>query len=155
MKKEIEKMPYEFILYINNNIVCQRYFNIKNFNPKSISSLDIRDVIEDSCNIVKNDLKQKTFDYLYKYFNPYVVQKEEEIDRRNVYENEDFFDLEIRIDDNGVRKTVARQRFTGNVYPPKVRYSVDIRELIPKIISCIQSGLSRKNYSEIESIVSQ
>lgn len=155
MKKEIEKMPYEFILYINNNIVCQRYFNIKNFNPKSISSLDIRDVIEDSCNIVKNDLKQKTFDYLYKYFNPYVVQKEEEIDRRNVYENEDFFDLEIRIDDNGVRKTVARQRFTGNVYPPKVRYSVDIRELIPKIISCIQSGLSRKNYSEIESIVSK
>jgi hypothetical protein len=155
MKKEIEKLPYEFILYINNNIVCQRYFNIKNFNPDVINSLEVRDIISDCCDIVKKDLKQKTFEYLYKYFNPYVEQKEEEIDRRNIYENEDFFDLEIKVDDNGVRKTVARQRFTGNVYPPKVRYSVDIRELIPKIISCIQSGFSRKNYSEIESIVSQ
>lgn len=154
MKRDVEKMPYEFILYINNNIVCQRYFNIKNFNQESINSLEIRDVINDCCNIVKSDLKQKTFEYLYKYFNPYVEQKLEEIDRRNIYDNEDFFDLEIKIDVDGTRKTVARQRFTGNVYPPKVRYSVDIRELIPKIISCIQSGLSKKNYSEIDSIVS-
>ena len=154
MKKEIEKMPYEFILYINNNIVCQRYFNIKGFNNKSINSLEMRHIVDDCCNIVKNDLKTKTFEYLYKYYNPYVKQTQEEIDRRNIYENEDFFDLEIKYEENGHRKTVAKQRFTGNVYPPKVRYSVDIRELIPKIISCIQEGLSRKNYVEIESILS-
>ena len=25
---------FEFVLYINNNIICQRFFSIKNFNPK-------------------------------------------------------------------------------------------------------------------------
>jgi len=154
MKKEIEELPYEFILYINNNIVCQRYFNIKNFNPKSINSYEVKEVINDCCDIVKSDLKQKTFEYLYKYFNPYNVQKEEDIDRRNVYENEDFFDLEIKVEVDGERKTVARQRFTGNVYPPKVRYSVDIRSLIPKIISCVHYGFTRKNYSDIETVYS-
>lgn len=152
MKKEIEKLPYEFILYINNNIVCQRYFNVKGFNNSSINSYEIREVIEDSCDIIKRDLKKKTLEYLWKFFNSYVEQKSEEIDRRNVYENEDFFDLEIKFDDNGNRKTIAMQRFTGNVYPPKVRYSVDIRELIPSIISNIQEGLSRKNYNTIEAI---
>ena len=97
-------------------------------------------------------MKKKTLEYLWKFFNSYVEQKTEEIDRRNVYENEDFFDLEIKFDDNGDRKTIAMQRFTGNVYPPKVRYSVDIRELIPSIISNIQEGLSRKNYNVIETI---
>lgn len=154
MKKEIEKMPYEFVLYINNNIVCQRYFNIKGFNQKSINSLDMRYIVDDCCSIIKNDLKTKTFEYLYKYYNPYTKQTTEEIDRRNIYDNEDFFDLEIKYEENGHRKTIARQQFSGNVYPPKVRYSVDIRELIPKIISCIQEGLSRKNYTEIESIIS-
>jgi hypothetical protein len=154
MKREIEKMPYEFILYINNNIVCQRYFNIKGFNRNSINSVEIREIIDSCCNIVKKDLKTKTFEYLYKYFNPYVKQQPEDIDRRHIYENEDFFDLEIKVEDNGVRKTIAMERFSGNIYPPKVRYSVDIRELIPKIISCIQEGLSRKNYTEIDEIVS-
>jgi len=152
MKKEIEKMPYEFILYINNHIVCQRYFNIRGFNTKSISSIELREVIEDSCNLIKRHLKEKTFEYLYKYFNPYENQTLESIDRRNIYENEDFFDLEIKYEDNGKRRSMIKERFTGNVYPPKVRYSVDIRELIPSVISIIQDGLTQKNYTEIDSV---
>jgi hypothetical protein len=153
MKKEIEKLPYEFILYINNKIVCQRYFNVKGFNPKSINSLEMREIIQESCDFIKRDLKNKTLEYLWKFFNPYTVQKEEEIDKRNIYENEDFFDLEIKYNDNGERKTIAIERFSGNVYPPKVRYSVDIRDLIPTIISNIQDGLNRKTYTEVERTV--
>jgi hypothetical protein len=97
---------------------------------------------------------KKSLEYLWKYYNPYKPQTEEEIDRRNIYENEDFFDLEIRYDDKGYRRSIAKERFSGNVYPPKVRYSVDIRELIPKIISCIQEGLSREKYLEMESTIS-
>jgi hypothetical protein len=154
MKKRIEELPYEFILYINNKIVCQRYFDIKGFNLKSLSSLEMKEVINDCSNIVKKDLMKKSLEYLWKYYNPYKPQTEEEIDRRNIYENEDFFDLEIRYDDKGYRRSIAKERFSGNVYPPKVRYSVDIRELIPKIISCIQEGLSREKYLEMESTIS-
>ena len=37
--------------------------------------------------------------------------------------------------------------FTGNDYPPKVRYDVDIRSIISQIIYTIQSGLTLKKYT--------
>jgi len=80
---------------------------------------------------------------LYGHYNPYQPQNPEEIQRINIYENEDVFDVEIRVSD----KIIAKKRFTGNVYPPKVRYSVNIKELIPEIISTIQETLSQKKYT--------
>ena len=30
---------FEFLLKINGNIICQRYFAVKNFNPKTVWSV--------------------------------------------------------------------------------------------------------------------
>jgi hypothetical protein len=133
---------FEFILYINENIICQRFFSIKNFNKNSINSLELRDTLEDVVNIVRKSLKNKSVDYLWEQFNPYETQTE--VQGGNIYEKEDVFDLAIGVDD----KIVIKERFTGNVYPQKVRYSVDIRELVPKIINRIQEGLSEKKYTK-------
>jgi hypothetical protein len=38
--------------------------------------------------------------------------------------------------------------FSGNDYPPKVRYDVDVRKILPKIIAQIQQGLNQKEYSK-------
>jgi hypothetical protein len=141
--RKVEKTPYEFYLYINGNIVCQRYFQVRKFNREVVKSLDLKDMIDHVTNIIQKDLKNKTRDYLYSYYNPHIEQLESEIDRKNIYENEDFFDVELKIDE----KTIVKKRFSGNVYPPKVRYSVNIKELIPEIISIIQDTLSQKNYS--------
>ena len=67
-----------------------------------------------------------------------------DIDRRNVFDNEDIFTFEIR----AFGRTVATKMFSGNWYPPKVRYDVDIRKLIPSIISTIQETLSEENLSK-------
>ena len=41
MKKENkDQQKFEFLLKIDNNIICQRYFNVKNFNPKAVKSMD-------------------------------------------------------------------------------------------------------------------
>lgn len=140
--KRIEKTPYEFYLYINDNIVCQRYFQLRGFNEKVLKSIEIKELIDRVAEIVQTDLENKTRDYLYQHYNPYEPQNPEEIQRINVYDNEDVFDVEIRVNE----KIVARKRFTGNVYPPKVRYSVNIKELIPEIISTIQDTLSQKKF---------
>jgi len=140
--KKIEKTPYEFYLYINNNIVCQRYFQLKGYNDKVLKSMELKELIETVASIVQKDLENKTRDYLYQHYNPYDVQKSEDIQRIDIYENEDVFDVEIRVNE----KIIAKKRFTGNVYPPKVRYSVNIKELIPEIISTIQDTLSQKKY---------
>ena len=142
--KKIEKTPYEFYLYINNNIVCQRYFQLKGYNEKVLKSVELKELIDDVASIVQRDLTNKTIDYLYSHYNPFEPQDPETIQRINIYENEDVFDVEIKIHD----KIAAKKRFTGNVYPPKVRYSVNIKELIPEIISTIQEKLSQKKYSQ-------
>ena len=140
--KKIEKTPYEFYLYINNNIVCQRFFQLKGFNEKVLRSIEIKELIDQVVSIVQSDLENKTRDYLYSYHNPFEKQSPENVQRINIYENEDVFDVEIKIND----KIAVKKRFSGNVYPPKVRYSVNIKELIPQIISTIQETLSQKKY---------
>jgi len=87
-------------------------------------------------------LKKKSLEYLWGQYNAYEKQTEEQINRTPVYDKEDIFDFEIRIDE----KVIGHKRFTGNVYPQRVRYSVDIRDLIPKIIVQIQETLGQENF---------
>ena len=131
---------FEFILRINGNIICQRYFAVKNFNPKSVQSLDIIECINECVEMVQSQLKKKSLEYLWGQFNAYEKQIEEQINRNSIYDKEDIFDFEIRIDE----RVIGARRFTGNVYPQRVRYSVDVRELIPKIISQIQYTLGKE-----------
>jgi len=134
---------FEFILRINGNIICQRYFSVRNFNTKSPNSYDMLECVEECTYMIQEQLKGKAVDYLWGQFNPYDKQTEEQINRTPIYDKEDIFDFEIRIDE----RVIAAKRFTGNVYPQRVRYSVDIRELIPSIIYRIQYTLSEENLS--------
>lgn len=134
---------FEFLLKINGNIICQRYFSMKNFNPKSVNSREMLDCVNDCVEIVQKQLKDKSFEFLWGQYNSYEKQTEEQINKTPIYDKEDIFDFEIRIDE----RVVAAKKFTGNVYPQRVRYSVDIRELIPKIINQIQDILGQEKFS--------
>lgn len=134
---------FEFILRINGNIICQRYFAVRNFNPKSVQSLDMLYCVSDCVSMIQERMKEKSVDYIWNQFNPYDVQTTEQINRTPIFEKEDIFDFEIRIDE----RIVAAKRFTGNVYPQRVRYSVDIRDIIPSIISSIQETLTQEYFS--------
>ena len=50
------KEPYEFRLLIDNNIICQRYFKINNFNHNSLSSLELIETIRECANMINDDL---------------------------------------------------------------------------------------------------
>ena len=133
---------FEFILYINENIVCQRYFTVRGFNSESLKSIEAKECVENCVSIIQRDLKSKTMDYLEKNYNPWSEQKPEDVVVEDIFENEDVFDFEIKTDD----KTIVKKRFTGNVYPQRVRYSVDIRKLIPSLIKEIQETFSAENF---------
>jgi hypothetical protein len=79
-----------------------------------------------------------------KYCNYFYTSSEEDTKNVNIYENEDFFSVQIKY--NG--RVVIERIFSGNDYPPNVRYDVDIRKIIPKIIDYLQQGLSEKNYTK-------
>ena len=72
------KEPYEFRLLIDDNIICQRYFKINNFNQNSLHSLELTDTIRECANMIDEDLKSKTRVYLW-HMAPLVFQNEAEM----------------------------------------------------------------------------
>jgi hypothetical protein len=146
-----EELRYQFILYINDHIVCQRYFNIFDFNEESLESMELKELMASiagmnngqhgSLGIIPRYLQKKSLTYLWDNYNPYMQQTEDNI--RNVVDRKDNFQFEIKIDDMCVAKT----EFSGNNFPPKIRYAVDVREIIPEIMSEIRTYLSQKTYT--------
>jgi hypothetical protein len=151
--KKIEEQRFEFILYINNKIICQRYFNIRDFNEDSVSSLEMKELMDSICGmnngqygemgIIPKHLKNKAIDYLWAYYNPYNTNTDQ--NPRNIFERIDDFQFEIKID----KKMVAKSIFSGNFFPPKVRYAVDIKEIIPSIMGEIRYFLSQNKYTKV------
>ena len=72
-----------------------------------------------------------------------LAQKEDEEAGKSIFDKIDNFQFEIKID----KVSVAKSQFCGNYFPPKVRYAVDVREIIPSIMSEIRYSLSQKNYT--------
>lgn len=146
-----EELRYQFVLYINDNIICQRYFNIFDFNEDSLNSIELKELMESvagmnngehgSLGIIPRYLQRKSLTYLWDNYNPYATQYDE--NNKNIFERKDNFQFEIKIDE----KSVAKTEFSGNYFPPKIRYAVDVREIIPEIISEVRTYLSQKSYT--------
>lgn len=60
---QARKERFEFILTINDNIICQRYFRINGFRNESLSSLELLDCIDRCVDMINEDLKIKTHLY--------------------------------------------------------------------------------------------
>lgn len=152
--RKFEEQRFEFVLFINDHIICQRFFDIRNFNEDSIKSLELKDLMDNiigvnngdfgQLGIIPNFLKKKAQTYLWDNYNPYHNQKDEPT--KTSTDKIDNFQFEIKVD----KKVVSKGIFSGNLFPPKVRYSVDIKEIIPSIINEIRYSLAQKKYTILE-----
>ena len=142
MERKVSKYSdkFEFILRINENIVCQRYFNIRGYNNTAKDSMDLKWELEEIVSKIQSYLKEKSEDFLWVNYNPYRMKNS--VVREEKKEGEDYFTFEIRVDG----KIIIVERFTAMDYPPKVRYSVNVKSLIPEVISKIQRCLSKRKY---------
>lgn len=161
MDKRIEIVkPFEFSLKINNHIICQRFFSVKNYNSDSRESLEIKEMMEEIMG-VNQKLTLGLIPEFFKYqciensYKPYNLQN------NNLYDKDDYFTLEIS--KNNVNKLknkdgqfnikdlkkdiIASATFDGNLFHPNVRYEVDIRGIIPDIVNIISKYLSLRKYT--------
>lgn len=146
--RKLEDQRFEFVLYINNHIICQRYFHIKDFDDKFVNLENIKTMMDNltgvnidgssQMGIIPNFLKEKSVDFLWATYNPYSPTQEQ--NTKSIFDKIDNFQFEVKID----RKVVAKSVFSGNLFQPKVRYAVDIKEIIPSIMSEIRYFLSEK-----------
>ena len=72
------KERFEFELTVGDNIICQRYFRINNFNPKSLKSYELTEALRKCVTTIDNDLKLKTQAYLEMYA-PLVFDTKEQM----------------------------------------------------------------------------
>lgn len=128
---------FEFLLSLGGNIICQRFFNVKNFNPDAMNSMEIYTYVKNISEEISEDLKLKTSDYLVENQNYFLNSENVEEDSNDA--KEDFL-LELKLDN----RVFIQRVFPAYYYHPKVRYSVDIRPMLKKILSTLTDILSSK-----------
>jgi hypothetical protein len=130
-----ETTKLEFLLTLSGNIIVQRFFNVKGYNPKVRRSIDLYENVKKICEEIGEDLKEKTLDYLHEnqnYFPLFDPLNDEGSD------TEEYFLLEIKYNDDVFISRV----FPAHIYHPKVRYSVDIRPMLRGILGGLSETLS-------------
>lgn len=133
---------FQFILRVNDNIICQRYFRINRFNSESLSSEELLDTLRGIVRSIKADLESKSRTYLWltqdcktkltgfadkdgRIVNEptyLTVPPREWSDTEFVKPWDVTFKFTFLVDDNSVFTEI----WDGSVYPKYVRNSVDI-----------------------------
>lgn len=125
---------FEFLLTLENNIVIQRFFNVPNYEPRSLKGLGLYECVKEICEDIATDLKWKTLDYLNDNADYFFDMDQSEV----VKEKEEWFLLSIKLGEQVFMSRI----FPAHIYHPKVRYSVDIRPKVRRILSDLTDVLS-------------
>ena len=64
MNKEQDSTKLEFLLTLNDNIIVQRFFNVRGFNPKAKNSYELYEFLKDTKDTLLYGLKMKTVVYM-------------------------------------------------------------------------------------------
>jgi hypothetical protein len=131
--QEITK--FEFLLSLEGNIICQRFFNVKDHVEDARSSMDLHYYVKNICEDISHDLKIKSSDYLCENRNFFL--NSEDVEESNNTGKEHFL-LEIKLGED----VFIQRIFPAYYYHPKVRYTVDIRPKLKRILSDLTDILS-------------
>jgi len=131
----------EFLLMCNDNIVVQRFFNVKGFNKNAHKSEEFYDHMNSLCREFQYDLKMRSVVYMLD--NKYEISENPEILNTSITDGEENFNIFIKLGD----MTICHRRFDAKVYPPKVRYTVDLRPKLKGILNGLTDIFSGKNFN--------
>lgn len=139
---------FEFVLRINKNIICQRYFEVKGFNEEVLNSYDLKTSVDNVVDLIEERLKLNTRNYLWRFHSTFDEKQDPaDVPVDGIWDNGmDIFDLTIKMDG----KTLITRPFYGNYYPPRIRYQVDIKDMIPYIVDSIRDTLSAKKFDVLQ-----
>ena len=137
--KQSDATKVEFLLTLNNNIIVQRFLNIKNINPDVKDSVELYDFVKYFSEDLEKYLKMKSIGYLVD--NRDSILYDPTIMETSSTNDPEFFNIYIKISD----QVVSHRIIDGKLYPPKVRYTVDIRNFIKETLKELTSILVSPN----------
>lgn len=137
--KEDSIIKMEFLLTLNENIVVQRFFNVRNYNPQAAKSVDLADFMKQVEEDLVSDLKMKTV--MYMMDNQEAIYLDQEILNTSNTDAPEYFNMYVKLGD----EKIFHRIFDGKLFPPKVRYTVDVRPSLKNILKGLTDIFSGEN----------
>jgi hypothetical protein len=103
--------------------------------PKSRRSIDLYEYVKNICEEISDDLKIKTSDYLCE--NQNFFQSSDYVEENSDKEKVRFL-LQLKLND----EVFIERIFPAHYYHPKVRYTVDIRPKLKRMLGNLTDILS-------------
>jgi hypothetical protein len=139
--KEQESTKIEFLLTLNDNIVVQRFFNVRGYNPKAKNSLEFYYFMKSFKEELQYLLKMKTVTYMMD--NQDSISNDPTIMNTSFTDGPEIFNMYIKIGE----QTICHRILDGKLFPPKVRYTVDIRPILKDALRDLTDIFSTKKLS--------
>ena len=136
--KEQDSTKLEFLLKVNGNIIVKRFFNLRSYNHKARNSMELHDYISEFIEGFKSDLRVRTATYMLD--NMYDIFENPMVMETSITNGPECFSLMIKNGD-----TILYNRYLdAKIYPPKVRYTVDLRPKLKSILNTLTEIFSEK-----------
>jgi hypothetical protein len=126
--KEQDSTKMEFLLTLNDNIVVQRFFNVKGYNPIAKNSIEFYEFIKSLKDELEYHLKMKTVVYMLDNKESIIVDPK--IMETSQTDGPENFYIYVKVGDT----TICQRTFDGKKFPPKVRYTVDVRPFLKEVL---------------------
>lgn len=139
--REQDSTKMELLLTLNDNIVVQRFFNVRGFNIESKNSLELYEFIKTFKEQLQYYLKMKTVTYMLD--NQESIMYDQTIMETSYTDGPENFNIYVKVGD----QILTHRIFDGKLFPPKVRYTVDVRPFLKEVMRELTDIFSSKNLS--------
>ncbi len=139
MREQHDLMKLEFLMMVNDNIIVQRFFNVRDYNPKAKNSVELLEYMNGLVSDIQYSLKMKSVSYLLE--NQYEITNNPSILNTSFIDGPEYFNIFIKQND----KTICHRQIDAKLYPPKIRYTVDIRQQIKNVLYDLTDIFSDKD----------
>jgi hypothetical protein len=129
----------EFLMKVNDNIIVQRFFNVRGFNPDTKNSIDLYEYIREFSDIIQDEMKIKTCDYMLANINEIIANPD--VMDTSITDGPEYISIYLKQND----MTICHRVFDAKIYPPKIRYTVDVRPHIKNLLTTLTDIFSTKN----------
>ena len=134
---DVTKM--EFLLTLNDNIVVQRYFNVKNYNPSARNSYSMVELMNQIKEEIHDDLKAKSCYFLLDNYDQIMLDPS--VLSTSNTDGPESFNMYLKVGD----LTICHSGWDAKIYPPKIRYTVDVRPHLKSVLSRLTDIFSEQN----------
>ena len=138
--KETDVIKMEFLITLNDNIVIQRYFNVRGYNPIAKNSLNMSYYLEDFVSQFKYDQKMRSVVYLLE--NQEQISEDPSILETSNTDGPEIFNFYIKVGE----QTICHRILNAKILPPKIRYTVDIRQQVKSVLKDLTDIFSDEKF---------